>query len=290
MNIFTKYKKIIIIIKMKMNNNLNKAKSAKNDEFYTRYEDVEKELLNYKDQFKCKIIYCNCDNPQYSNFYKYLKDNFKYFELKCLISTYYSETDCVYKTVYDGINEIKTQLLGNGDFASLECINILNECDIVITNPPFSLIRIFYQKIKNKQFLFIAPHHVIGYVCIGNELINNKFNFGYTKPKKFISQNCEIKNICNLLWITNLKTQKQYLTVFNKKYYGNETDYPKLDNYDAINCDKTKYIPFDYFYNIAVPLSAIEKLDRNIWELVEIKQCPIVNTKNIYKRIIVKRL
>lgn len=272
------------------NKNLIKAKAEKNNEFYSRYEDIENELKYYKDQVNNKIIYCNCDNPNWSNFYKYFKDNFNNLNLKLLVSTFYSESEQVYKTTFDGNIETREILLGNGDFASEECINILNECDIIITNPPFSLIRNFYQKIKNKHFLFIAPQHVIGYKCIGNELINKNLDFGYTKPIKFIKPNDEIKNICNSLWVTNLETHKQYLTVFDKKYYGNETDYPKFDNYNAINCDKTKDIPFDYFENIGVPISAIEKIDRNIWELVGIKQCPILNQRLIYKRIIIKRL
>lgn len=272
------------------NKNLTKAKAEINNEYYTRYDDIENELNYYKDQLNNKIIYCNCDNPDWSNFYKYLKDNFNNLNLKLLVSTYYSETETVYKTTFNGTLETREILLGNGDFASPECIDILNDCDIVITNPPFSLIRNFYQKIKNKQFLFIAPHHVIGYVCIGNELINKNWDFGYTKPKKFITKNAEIKNICNSLWITNLKTQKQYLTIFDKKYYGNEEDYPKFDNSDIINCNKTKDIPCDYFGYIGVPISAIEKLNRSIWKMIEIINCPILNNKRIYMRIIIKRL
>lgn len=120
------------------NVNLHKARKTKNDEFYTFYEDIQKEIENYKDYLENKIVYCNCDNPKYSQFWKYFKDNFKELKIKKLISTYLSD-NVAYKTVYNGATIEKTKLIGNGSFNSEECLTILKEVDVVITNPPFSI-------------------------------------------------------------------------------------------------------------------------------------------------------
>ena len=125
--------------------NLHKAKNNKNDEFYTQLKDIENELKHYKHYFKDKIVYCNCDNPKWSNFWKYFEINFKHLGLKKLIATYYEKNIQSYKLeLIKNINDIeliKTPLIGDGDFRSQECIEILKEADIIITNPPFSLFR-----------------------------------------------------------------------------------------------------------------------------------------------------
>lgn len=126
------------------NANLHKAKKEKNDEFYTRYEDIEKEMSYYTDKFSGQTIYCPCDDWRWSNFVKYFKDNFKRLELKMLIATNYDIGDGAWKYTYDGEKETADRLEGNGDFRSEECTRIKNEeSDIVITNPPFSLFREF---------------------------------------------------------------------------------------------------------------------------------------------------
>lgn len=122
---------------------LHKAKKAKNDEFYTRYEDIEKEMVHYTEHLKGKVIYCPCDDYRWSNFVKYFKDNFERYGLKKLIATNYDIGDGAWKYTYDGVTETADRMEGNGDFRSDESTKIMQECDIVITNPPFSLFREF---------------------------------------------------------------------------------------------------------------------------------------------------
>ena len=134
---------------MAKNNNLHKAKTAKNDEFYTQLTDIEKELKHYKEHFKDKVIFCNCDDPKQSNFWKYFHLNFNHFGLKKLIATHYHEVEPTYKIEYTGEDDnnceigVITNLETNGDFRSPECIALLQEADIIVTNPPvFSFQRI----------------------------------------------------------------------------------------------------------------------------------------------------
>lgn len=143
--------------------NLRRAMVAKNDEFYTQLHEIENELKFYTQYFKDKIVYCNCDSPKYSNFWKYFYYNFHSLGLKKLVSTYL-DSEQSYKTTYEGKTISQEKLVGNGDFRSDECVEILKECDIVITNPPFSLIRPFFDLLVeyNKQFLFIGTINVVG--------------------------------------------------------------------------------------------------------------------------------
>jgi hypothetical protein len=151
----------------KKNTNLQNAKKAKNDEFYTILSDIEKEMNYYKDYFKGKIVYCNCDDVRKSNFVKYFINNFDILGLKKLISTGYKNDSKGVAFIYEGNkNEINiTELDGDGDFRSEECINFLKECDIVITNPPFSLFREFVAKLMeyNKKFLIIGDQNALTY-------------------------------------------------------------------------------------------------------------------------------
>lgn len=133
------------------NNNLKKAKKAKFDEFYTLITDVEREMVHYKDQFKDKIIFCNCDDPEESNFWKYFYLNFHHLGLRKLISTHYETEKPSYKLEYDGANIVKTDLMQNGDFRSPEAIEILKESDIIATNPPFSLFREFVDLLTTSE-------------------------------------------------------------------------------------------------------------------------------------------
>ena len=125
---------------MAQNGNLNSAKVAKNDEFYTQLSDIEKELKHYKHHFKNKIVFCNCDDPEWSNFWKYFYNNFNTLGLKKLISTHYEKNKQSYKLEYDGLNIAKIMLQSDGDFRSDECVEVLKGSDIVVTNPPLSII------------------------------------------------------------------------------------------------------------------------------------------------------
>ena len=205
---------------MSKNKNLHSAKKQKNDEFYTLYEDIEKEVEEYKNQLKDKIIFCNCDDPESSNFWKYLSNNFTYYGLKKLISSHYELNGNSYKLEIsrdingdDNIDKLDTQKIpfkGNGDFRSDECIEILKECDIVITNPPFSLFREYIAQLMeyDKKFLVIGSYNAITYKEVFGFIKENKIWLGNSFVKNFIKPNGEIQKFGNICWFTNLDNRK----------------------------------------------------------------------------------
>ena len=173
--------------------NLSNAKSKKNDEFYTQLTDIEKELHHYKEQFKDKVVYCNCDDPTESNFVKYFLLNFEHFELKKLIATHFSDNHKVYKLEYSGkevysdVEELLVPLSSSGDFRSQESIEFLKEADIVVTNPPFSLFREYLAQLieYDKQFLIMSSMNAITYketfkLC--NLTSGGEGSSGFSKP------------------------------------------------------------------------------------------------------------
>lgn len=254
---------------MTKNNNLNLARKEKNDEFYTLFEDIERELKYYKDHFKDKLIYCNCDNPKYSNFWKYFYYNFKDLGLKKLILTYYSKEGISYKTEYDGIN-IKIETLNhNGDFRNKECINLLKEADIVVINPPFSLFIEFISQLNkyNKKFIVIGNKNSVTSKVIFNLFMENKIKHGITGISKFLNPKGELKHFGNISWFTNLDiTSKNNKLNLNKRYEDNI--YYKYENFDAINIDKIKDIPFNYYGIMGVPITFLEKDYSNDFEIL----------------------
>ena len=267
---------------MSKNKNLHSAKKEKNDEFYTLYEDIEKEVEEYKDQLKDKIIFCNCDDPESSNFWKYLSNNFTYYGLKKLISSHYELNGNSYKLEIsrdingdDNIDKLdiqKTTLKGNGDFRSDECIEILKECDIVITNPPFSLFREYIAQLMeyDKKFLVIGNYNAITYKEVFGFIKENKLWLGNSFIKNFTKPNGEIQKFGNICWFTNLNNRKRHIdlirNVLYKKY--NEVDYPKYDNYDAINIDKVANIPVDYFGYMGVPITYLSNHNPEQFEII----------------------
>jgi len=256
---------------MSKNRNLQKARKAKNDEFYTRIEDIEKELVHYKDHFKDKIIYMNCDNPEVSNFWKYFYLNFKHFGLKKIISTHYDAKKPTYKWEYDGKDVLKESLEQNGDFRSPESIELLKKSDIVVTNPPFSLFREYIDQLMeyNKKFVIIGNKNAISYKEIFKLMKNNEIWLGYTSPKEFLQPDGTMKKFGNIGWFTNLEISKRNEElILHKKYYGNEQDYPKYDNYNAINVDKVSDIPYDYEGYIGVPITFLDKFNPNQFEII----------------------
>ena len=287
------------------NQNLLTAKNKKNDEFYTRLEDIQKELNNYKEYFKDKIIYCNCDDIYTSNFYKYFKDNFNKLGIKKIIATNLSLDNTAYKTEFDNNSkESRTELRGNGDFRSEECIKLLQESDIIITNPPFSLFREYIaQLIKyNKDFLIIGNMNAATYKEIFPLFKNNQVWFGYTSPKIFITPDRTEKKFGNILWYTNLENGKRHCRIpLKEKYYGNEEKYPKYDNYDAIEVSKVVNIPCDYYGLMGVPVTFLNKYCPEQFELIGHDHDLtgdggagisdgqfICNGKNVYKRVLIK--
>lgn len=265
---------------------IHKARDVKNDEFYTQLTDIEKELSHYKHQFKDKIVLCNCDNPEWSEFWRYFHINFAVLGLKKLISTHYSDTERTYKLEYTGGNDtniadgIKTELLQNGDFRSDECIELLKQADIVVTNPPFSLFREYVNVLMtyNKKFLIVASLIAIQYKEIFPLFKNKQVWLGYTAPKDFFQPDGSIKSNPTR-WHTNLDVVKSY---------EKPVLWQKYDNYDALNVDKVASIPDDYDGLMGVPISFMDKYNPEEFEIVDIIK-PKINGKKIFTRIIIRR-
>jgi len=284
------------------NSNLHKARAVKNDEFYTQLSDIEKEVKNYKKYFKDKIVYCNCDDPEWSNFFKYFTNAFDFLGLKKVITTHYEKDGGKsYKLELDKQGQIiKTDLIGDGDFRSEECIEILKESDIVITNPPFSLFREYVAQLieYDKKFLIIGSMNAITYKETFQFIKNNQLWLGINSVKEFVQPDGTIKKFGNICWYSNLEHKKrnEELLLF-KTYKENEQDYPKYDNYEIINIDKIKEIPLDYEGVMGVPITIIDKFNPNQFELLGLSnsarwigyECyTFINGRKIYNRIIIK--
>ena len=269
---------------MAANANLHKAKNAKNDEFYTQLTDVEKELMHYKEHFKDKVVFCNCDDPTWSAFWKYFHLNFDHLGLKKLISTHYDRTEPTYKMEYEGGDDenieagVKTPLEGNGDFRNAECIELLKESDIVVTNPPFSLFREYVAQLMEyeKKFLIIGNKNSITYKEIFPLLKEDNVWLGYNSPAEFGTPEGVTKKINGLSrWFTNLDIQKRYEKLILWKNYTPE-EYPMYDNYDAINVDKVAEIPCNYDGVMGVPVTFMDKYNPKQFEILGCADADIV--------------
>ena len=269
------------------NANMTAARVAKNDEFYTRLEDIENELKHYKRHFKNKVVFCNCDDPEWSNFWKFFYARFDAFGLKRLVGTHYNKdnqddtTENAYVLVCEVVEKdaagklrtTKTVLQGDGDFRSPECVELLEQADIVCTNPPFSLFREFVALLieKKKKFLIIGHMNAISYRGMFSLIQKNNVWLGITSPKKFrikLNQE-EYKSFGNICWFTNLDhKQRNEEMVLYKSYAGNEADYPTYANYKAINVDKIKDIPMDYYGEVGVPITFLTKYNPSQFEVV----------------------
>lgn len=333
------------------NNSLNAAMKAKQDEFYTQLDDIAKELKYYKQHFQGKVVLCNCDDPYESNFFKYFALNFNQLGLKKLIATCYNgspiagdempllfeieeaeQKKIAYKVeiteVADYNNDgavnladvqwliqndknVLSLLKGNGDFRSQECIELLKEADIVVTNPPFSLLREFILLLVeyNKQFLIIGHQNAIHYKDIFTLIKEDKiwlgYKFGdmsfkvpdYFEPRAtryWVDSNGQKwRSLGNVCWFTNLDIQKrQEELILYRKYIPEE--YLKYDNYDAINVDKTSEIPADFEGIMGVPVTFVDKYNPSQFEIINTstiampKGAPYVNGKRIYERILIR--
>ena len=239
---------------MSKNSNLHTAKTAKRDEFYTLMEDVEKEMRYYRDFFKGKVIYCNCDDYQSSNFYKYFYYNFQYLKLKKLICTCFNANDNGLYAIYDGVTETTGKLNNDGDFRSEECIEYLKECDVVVTNPPFSLFRQYVKQLMdyNKKFIIIGNQNAITYKEIFPYIKNNQLWLGMNFVKAFEKPNGDIQKFGNISWFTNIENKRCNEKLDLYKRYSFE-DYPKYDNYLGFNVDRVADIPIDDFIDIEIP-------------------------------------
>ena len=300
------------------NKQLNRAKRDKQDEFYTQLTDIEKETKHYKDHFKDKIVFCNCDDPLESNFWKYFYLNFKEVGLKKLIATHYDPKKPTYKMEYDGTNCVKTDLKENGDFRSPECIALLKESDIVVTNPPFSLFREYVAQLMEykKKFLIIGNQNALTYKEIFPLIKENKIWLGcsihsgdrefrvpdhyviHSASKRVDANGVQYVRVVGVRWFTNLDYKERHEELILYKKY-NENDYPKYENYDAINVNKTKDTPVDYFGLMGVPITFMDKYNP---EQFDILRCSAygdeknygvgslyVKGEKCYARIIIKR-
>ncbi len=311
--------------KSSLNKNLRSAKNSKKDEFYTQLVDIEKELKHYKDQFRGKVVYCNCDDPFESNFFKYFAANFHALGLKKLITTSYVKSPVVggqlplfemeglkpsgkepFKIEIKEVTDINRNgainlddveyllkhdkntaipLKGDGDFRSDECIKLLKKADIVVTNPPFSLFREYVAQLieYNKKFLIIGNTNALTYKEIFKLIKEDKFRTGYTNfnvgmffvvPDDWEhfhhidKDGKKIARVSTSCWFTNLEVEKhkQEITLYKK---FNSEEYPKYDNYNAIEVSKVSEIPMDYRGAMGVPVTFIDKYNPDQFEILD---------------------
>jgi len=277
------------------NQHLSKANKAKKDEFYTQLTYIERELGEYKEYFKWKVVFCNCDDPEESNFWKYFAMNFEYLGLKKLISTHYESEKPSYKLeIVKDINNdwkinqldtIKTPLKQNWDFRSPECIAILEESDIVVTNPPFSLFRDYVAQLieYKKKFVIIGNQNAVTYKEIFPLLKSNKMwlwhsldgrNIWFRVPNEYekyhkIEDWDKYAFVASTVWFTNLDHKKrQEKLILYQKYKGNEEEYPDYENYNIIEVGRTKNIPIDYDWVMWVPITFMHKYNPNQFEII----------------------
>ena len=330
---------------MAKNDNLHKAKRAKADEFYTQLSDIENECKHYWEHFKGKTILCNCDDPRVSNFFRYFSLNFEHLGLKKLIATCYKSNQiemfseqnsekAVYIEYYGDKNgnrqvddnelEVK-ELQGDGDFRSAECIELLKEADIVVTNPPFSLFREYVAQLVafEKKFLIIGHQNAITYKEIFPLLKENKMWLGYGfkgSAGHFISKYQDIATagdhregmirVSGVTWFTNLEHKKRHEELILYKEYNPEkfpNEYPKYENYNAIEVSKTAEIPMNYDGVMGVPVTFMYKYNPDQFEIIGMAEdngkglsgeaaewdrlnphC-IINGKAMYKRIFIRK-
>ena len=273
----------------KLKEKLSEAKKNKNDEFYTQLVDIERELHHYKNHFKDKVVFCNCDDPEESNFWKYFELNFEHFGLKKLIATHFEFDKPSYKIELNSYRgtPIKTKLEQNGDFRSPECIEILKESDVVVTNPPFSLFREYIAQLVeyDKKFIIIGHQNAISYkdvfklikenkVWLGSSILGGNTEFRIPKNQEtstiFLRTDKDgnkLVKMDGIRWFTNLDYPKRHEDIFLFKEYTPE-EYPAYVNYDAINVDKTVMMPNNYFKEIGVPISFISKYNPDQFEII----------------------
>ena len=332
--------------KKSQNTNLTLAKANKKDEFYTQLSDIERELKHYKKHFKDKVVLCNCDDPRVSNFFHFFSCNFEKFGLKKLIATCYKNQDsdlfsqnnserAIYleytgdkngNNVPDAEEIGIKHLQGDGDFRSKECIELLKQADIVVTNPPFSLFREYVAQLVeyDKKFVIIGNLNALTYRDIFKLIKENKLWFGHSihsGDREFrVPQDYPLNaagsrvdeegnkyiRVKGVRWFTNLDYTERHEDLLLYKTYSPE-EYPTYDNYDAINVDVTKEIPMDYRGVMGVPITYIDKYNPDQFEILGMASSagynpdivgipfigdkdarPLINGKNTYARVFIK--
>lgn len=309
------------------NKNLNKSNKAKEDEFYTQISFIENELKYYKEHFKDKIVFCNCDDPEYSNFWLYFQLNFFELGLKKLISTHFDKEKPSYKmeivaTETDnqiGIPDyVKTPLKENGDFRSPECVEILKEADVIVTNPPFSLFREYLDLlIKNKkEFLIVGNLNAVKYKEVLPLIMNNKIWLGknsghywFRVPDYYEEKRTDFKidengvkwrRMGNICWFSNLDFKERHDDIKLYSSYD-ESKYPKYDTYDAIEVARVNEIPADLPLDtvFGVPITFMPKYNPDQFEIIGVLNSgsgneydlekAVVNGKQLYSRFLIRR-
>ena len=305
------------------NVNLHSSRNAKADEFYTQISFIENELKHYKHYFAGKTVFCNCDDPEWSNFWNYFRLNFYELGLKKLISTHYEEEKPSYRMdivsndngEQCGIPDyVITPLKQNGDFRSPECVEILKEADVVITNPPFSLFREYVAQLMEyeKDFIIVGNQNAITYREILPLIMANKIWLGYNSghfwfrvPDYYEEKKTDFKidengvkwrRMGNICWFTNIDIEKRHEEMILYHNYTPEK-YPKYDNYDAIEVSRTAEIPCDYYGVMGVPITFMDKHNPEQFEILGLDdhrvqwrgRGPEINGKCVYRRIIIKK-
>lgn len=255
------------------NSSLHAARSAKNDEFYTQISDIEKELRHYKGHLKGKVILCNCDDPEWSNFWLHFTLKFEDYGLAKVVTTHYAKGKPSYKLEFTGKDQpvVRTPLQGDGDFRSDECVEILKSADIVVTNPPFSLFREYVAQLveHEKQFLIIGNNNALTYKDVFKLIKENKLWMGVSpRSMKFKLPDGSEKDV-NACWFTNLSHHKRNEElILYKSYRGNEASYPRYYNYDAVEVSKVVDIPIEYQGLMGVPITFLDKYNPTQFEIV----------------------
>ena len=318
------------------NKSLHAANKAKQDEFYTQLSDIEKELKHYREHFHDKTVYCNCDDPTISNFFRYFEMNFEKLGLKRLITTCYKNQQIDLFSKHDmeaaagleyagnGTEPTKFQLKGDGDFRSHECIELLKQADFVVTNPPFSLFREYIAQLVeyDKKFVVIGSMNAITYKEVFPLIKSGRLWLGhgpagkdmlFDVPEDYARELVRNKNegsayrlvdgvikgrLGNAVWFTNIDHKKRHEDLILYKKYSPD-QYPKYDNYDAINVNKTDHIPVDYNGEMGVPITFLDKHNPNQFEIIGMdrplttqltgKQSRFkIEGKEIYARIVIR--
>lgn len=324
------------------NSGLHSAKRNKKDEFYTQIVDIERELRHYRNHFKGKVVYCNCDDPYVSAFFEYFTKNFEFLGIKKLITTCYKSQRLDLFSQNDSEQAIKleylggapnslptpddigvTPLKGDGDFRSDECIEILKESDIVVTNPPFSLFSEYVVQLAeyNKKFVIIGHQNAITYKGVFPLIKGNKMWLGYGFKRNmahFIAPHYEdtasdadhregLIRVSGVVWYTNLDHNKRHEEIILvQRYKNNESEYPAYDNYDAIEVSRTQNIPMDFSGAMGVPITFLTKYNPDQFEIIGATESEgtgfscglwkpesgvaqaIINGKRVYKRLFIR--
>lgn len=320
-----------------LNRSLHAAKASKQDEFYTQLSDIEKELRHYTKHFKNKTVLCNCDDPKVSNFFHYFSHKFHTLGLKRLITTCYKNVDPDIFSKHEGKRGLrliyngettpggrvpalskldKLPLEDDGDFRSEECIELLKRADIVVTNPPFSLFREFVTQLdeSGKNFLMIGNMNAITYREIFKLIKENRIWLGNTHPVAFVVPNdyemrtvrswrdengTNWRSFGNACWYTNIDIEKRHEELVLYKRYSRK-EYPKYDNYDAIEVSRYKDIPGDYDGVMGVPVTILDKYNPQQFEVLghvgsvgadgvySFANAIYLNGKKLFKRLLIR--